>query len=152
MDDFDGLDENSNERIRLEIQNLIKRGNVTPAELSEIRCNSWEWEALVPAMNNEALVERTEHALENCSLIGKRPFPTYNESVMGLLAPELLKRFAVSTQETQTRADVIDGICKALGRKPAHPLAIADDVKELVEAIESRCDALAVLKRIREKT
>ena len=152
MDDFDGLDENSNNRIRPEIQNLIKRGSVTPVELSEIRCNSWEWEALVSAMNNEALVERTGHALENCSLIGKRPFPTYNESVIGLLAPELLKRFAVSAQETQTLSDIVEGIRRALGRKPAHPLAIADDVKELVEAIESRCDALVVLKRIREKT
>jgi hypothetical protein len=64
----------------------------------------------------------------------------------------LREELAYIKRELQTRTDVIEGICKALGRKPAHPLAIADDVKELVEAIESRCDALVVLKRIREKT
>lgn len=92
LDDFDGLDENSNERIRPEMQNLIRRGNVTPAELAELRCNSWEWEALVPALTDEAFVERMQHALDNCFTRRERPFSTYNQAVEGLWAPELLRR------------------------------------------------------------
>ena len=63
--------------VRPEIQALAKRGNVTPAEVAELRINSWEWEHLTPAMNDEALVALVER---------------YNEAV-GLFAPELLRRF-----------------------------------------------------------
>ena len=80
------------EHVRPEIQALVKRGNVTPAETAELHCNSWEWEHLTPAMNDEAFVARVEHALANCGHL-KRPFTTYNEAVEGLYAPELLRRF-----------------------------------------------------------
>jgi len=93
LDDFDGLDENSNERIRPEIKNLIARGEITVAELEELRCNSWEWQALVPALSDEALVKQMQHALDNCFTTHRRPFSTYNEAVEGLYAPELIRRF-----------------------------------------------------------
>lgn len=93
MDDFDGLDENSTDRIRPAIKNLIERGNITPSELEEIRCNSWEWEAIVPALNDEAFVVQMQRALENCFTSRERPFITYNQAVEGLYAPELLRRF-----------------------------------------------------------
>ncbi len=169
MDDFDGLDETSDERIRPEIQNLIRRGNVPPAELSEIRCNSWEWEALVPVLSDEALMKRMQHALDNCFTTTKRPFRTYNQAIEGLWAPELLRRFklAISRVEEATANAIrtvtsvddlyeerdllrleLDSIREAFELK-SMPLFFHRDVKELVEAIESRCDALVVLKRIR---
>lgn len=80
-------------RVRPEIRSLVERGNVTQTELNELRCNSWEWEALVPAMTDEAFVGSMWHALENCFTPTTRPFVTYNKAVEGLYAPELLKRF-----------------------------------------------------------
>lgn len=81
------------ERVRPEIQALIRRGNVTLAEIQEIRCNSWEWESLVPAFDDEAFVDRMQYALDNCAQSKTRPFTVYDDAVKGLYAPELLKRF-----------------------------------------------------------
>ena len=136
------------EHVRPEIQALVARGNVTPDEIATLRCNSWEWEALVPAMNDDALFERMQHALKNCSRV-HRPAASYNESVVGVLAPELLGRFAGWRNIARNCQESLDNVREALGQDETHYLVIADDVKDLVEAIESRCDALVVLKRIR---
>ena len=82
-----------NENIRPHVRELISRGNETLAELNDLRCNSWEWQALVPAMTDEAFVDRMQYALKNCFTPQTRPFSTYNAAVEGLWAPELLKRF-----------------------------------------------------------
>ena len=140
------------EHVRPEIRSLVARGNVTPAELAELRCNSWEWEALVPALNDEAFVERMQHSIDNCFTQHGRPFATYNDAVQGLWAPELLKRFASASRAARDYAETIDNVRQALGLEATHYLIIADDVKDLVEAIESRSDAMKVLKRIRENS
>lgn len=85
-------------RIRPEIEKLAKRGNVTPAEVAELRCNSWEWELIIPAMNDEAFVNQMQRALDNCFTTRRRPFSTYNEAVEGLYAPELIRRFRDGTR------------------------------------------------------
>ena len=131
-----------------EIRKLIERGNITPAEVAELRCNSWEWEALVPALNDEAFVEHMQHALDNCFTTRERPFTTYNQAIEGLYAPDLLRRFAVAARAARDYAETIDNVREALGQKSTHYLIIADDVKELVDAVESHRDALSVLKRI----
>lgn len=77
--------------IRPEIQALIDRGNVTSVELSELRCNSWEWEALIPAMTDEALVGRAEYAFSNSARV-RSPASTYDEAIVSVYAPELVKR------------------------------------------------------------
>ena len=46
------------DHVRPEVQALVRRGNVTAAEVAEMRCNSWEWEALTLAMDDEAFVTR----------------------------------------------------------------------------------------------
>lgn len=135
--------------VRREIQDLIARGNVTPSEIAELRCNSWEWQALVPAMSDEAFIGRFQHTLNNCFTPSQRPFSTYNTALEGLYAPELLRRFAAASRDARAFAETIDNVREALGQKATHYLIIADDVKELVEAIESRCDATVVLRRIR---
>jgi hypothetical protein len=117
LDDFDGLDENSNERIRPEFKNLIARGNVTPAEVAELRCNSWEWEALVPALSDEAFVKRMQYALDNCFTTRDRPFVTYNAAVEGLYAPELIRRFQAQLQLKVGSLDTeqLVAACKNIG-------------------------------------
>lgn len=63
---------------------------------------------------------------------------------------ELLVRWLQThVRAAKDYAEVLDGVREALGQETTHYYCIAGDVKELVEAIESRCDATVVLKRIR---
>lgn len=119
-----------------EIRALIQRGNVTLEELNELRCNSWEWQALVPAMTDEAFVDRMQYALDNCHTPSKRPFSTYNEAVEGLWAPELLKRFRTASFAEVNFAESLDGVREALGQKETHYLCIPDDVRIAIKALE----------------
>jgi hypothetical protein len=123
------------EHVRDEIKKLVERGNVTASELEELRCNSWEWEALVPALNDEAFVKQMQHAIDNCFVFRKRPFSTYNDAVEGLYAPELLRRFQAAAREARAFAETIDNVREALGQEATHYLVIADDVGALVEAV-----------------
>jgi hypothetical protein len=80
--------------VRKQIRDLVARGNVTLEENESIRCNSYEREALIPVLTDEAFCKTMQYALNNCSvLVHRRPFSTYDEAVIGLHAPELLKRF-----------------------------------------------------------
>lgn len=79
------------DRVRPKIKVLVARGNVTQAEVAELRCNSWEWEALVPAMDDDAFVAHVEHAIKHCSMT-RRPAATYGDAIVGVHAPELLRR------------------------------------------------------------
>jgi len=80
------------QHVKPEIQALAKRGRVTLAEVLELRCNSWEWEHLVPAMTDEAFEHAVQHAISNCAR-APSPCSTYDESIATLLGPELLRRF-----------------------------------------------------------
>ena len=106
-------------RIRPEIAALVARGNVTQAELNELRCNSWEWEALVPAMTDEVFVGSMWHALENCFTPTTRPFVTYNKAVEGLYAPELLRRYKTIRKKVEDLAESYfeDAKCSVCGAR-----------------------------------
>lgn len=80
------------EHVRPEIQSLTTRGNVTLTEVAALRCNSWEWEHLYPAMTDEAFAESVQHSLNNCAR-GPSPCRSYDEAVVNVFAPELLRRF-----------------------------------------------------------
>lgn len=86
--------------IRPEIRALIERGNSTLAEYNDLRCNSWEWEALVPALSIEALIAATEHTIKNCSR-ARSPALTYDEAIHSVYTPELIKRLK-ALAETST--------------------------------------------------
>jgi hypothetical protein len=134
------------DHVRPEIQALIDRGNVTLAELHELRCNSWEWDALVPAMTDEALISRAQRAIDNCG----PPEFNYRGSVIGVFAPELMIRFAGASKAATAYAETIDNVREALGQKTTHYHVVAGDVKELVEAVEKQGGhALRVLQRLR---
>ncbi len=140
------------DHVRQEIKDLIRRGNVTTEEIKTIRCNSWEWEALIPAMSDEAFVERMQYTLGNCAQRREFPCTTYDQALQWVWAPELLKRFGVAVQAAKTFEEVVDNVREALGQKETHYLVIADDVKELVDAVERDSSrAKAILLKIRNQ-
>lgn len=124
-----------NDFIRTEIRDLVARGSITVEEYNKLRCNSYEWEAMVPALDDEAFAAAMQHALKNCNP-GGRPYITYDKAVCGLYGPELLKRFSAATRAARDYAATIDNVREALGQEATHYLIVADDVKDLVEAIE----------------
>lgn len=87
--------------IRPHIVKLIERGNIAPAEVRELRCNSWEWEAIVPALDNDAIAEHFEHCLKNCCQSRRRPAPSYDAAVCGYLGEEILKRLRSFIEKDQ---------------------------------------------------
>lgn len=93
------------EHISPEIAALVARGRITSAEIAELRCNSWEWEAIIPALNDEAFVDRMQYALNNCFTPQRRPFSTYNTALEGLYAPELLRRYEMISKKVADLAE-----------------------------------------------
>ena len=72
-------------------KSLVERGNVTYEEYEQLRVNSYEQEALYQVLTDDALVKVVEtHILPNCPYI-IRP-RDYNESVIGVFAPLLVRR------------------------------------------------------------
>lgn len=78
--------------IRPEIQALADRGNVTLAEWRDLRMNSYEQELLIPKLTDEALIYTVDHMAKNCQIDQRRPFTTYDNAMIGLIVPELIRR------------------------------------------------------------
>jgi hypothetical protein len=79
--------------IKPEIKALIEReGPVSLEEYRALRMNSYDREALIPKLSDEALLWDIEYALEN---VGHQRSPpeTYNEAIIGQYMPEMVKRF-----------------------------------------------------------
>src|SRR5512147_2228443 len=75
--------------IKPEFQALIDRGNVTLAEYEALRGNTWDWEAIVPALDDEALAHVIEHYARNMRPMYRH---TYDGAMQAILAPEMVKR------------------------------------------------------------
>jgi len=75
--------------INPEFQRLIERGNVTLAEYKELRGNTRDWEAIVPAIDDEALAHVVEHCAKNMS---PAPRVTYDGAMQAVYIPEVIKR------------------------------------------------------------
>lgn len=133
-----GHDE-EDDRVRPAIKELVKRGQVTPEEIAELRCNSWEWEALVPAMNREAYEKHVQHALDNCDR-PRRPCSTYDQAVVAVHAPELLKRWQRADSAAHEFGDTVDAVRVSLGQKETHYLNMPDDVRVAVKILRLIAD------------
>jgi hypothetical protein len=79
--------------IRPEFRELAERGNITVEEYEKIRCNSYERDLLIPALTDEAFEKEVQRTLDNCTPPRGSPVSTYDEAMIGLYGPELLKRF-----------------------------------------------------------
>jgi hypothetical protein len=84
-----------NEHVRPEVQELVKRGNITLEEWTSFRGNSWEFEHMYCALNDEAFAYVVEHNLKNC-VRRDRLCLTYDEACTNILTPELLRRFRLT--------------------------------------------------------
>jgi hypothetical protein len=102
------------DRVDPKIRALVARGKITLTEINELRCNSWEWEAIIPALDDEAFVDRMQYALNNCFTSKSRPFSTYNDAVEGLYTPELLRRFKAAIEDARRLETAVERIRGAL--------------------------------------
>lgn len=89
--------------IRPQIRALTNRGNVTLEEWKTLRTNSWEHELLVPKLTDEALEYVVNHWVDNCQIDKRRPFNTYNDAVIGLVVPELMRRLKVYRNDKEAK-------------------------------------------------
>lgn len=90
--------------IRPETQALINRGNITLEEYRSFVGNSYEFEAMVPALDGEAFTYYVNHVVSNCSVDPRRPASTYNDAAILVIIPELLRRL----ENLQNRTILID--------------------------------------------
>lgn len=132
--------------VRSEVAALVERGRVTAEEVHALRCTYSEWVKLVPAMTDEAFTVRVEQALRN----------PQGEPFEAVYAPELLRRFRGHERAAKSFAESLDNVREALGQEQTHHLVMADDVEELVKAVElcasdGGCRAMTVLRRLRDR-
>lgn len=97
------------DRIRPEVRARAERGNVTIEEWKNFRGNSWEMELIMPQLTDEALVYCGAHLVNNCCFDREQPYASYNEAVMGFLAPELLKRLKAANKR---EAQALKALCE----------------------------------------
>jgi hypothetical protein len=105
----DLLGEVSEDHVKPEIAALVRRGSITLTEVKELRANSWEWEAIAVACNDEAFLHLLEQKLANCEVRNRRPAATYVESVVHLMVPELIRRFK---GERRAKDDLNEGVSR----------------------------------------
>lgn len=90
------------DKIRPHIRALIDRGKITLEEYKELRCNSWEFEAMVPALSLEALLWASENCIHNCPRVSL-PATTYNEAMHAVYGPELVRRLRLFQEEQERK-------------------------------------------------
>jgi hypothetical protein len=118
------------EMVRPEIRALIERGKITVDELKDLRCNSYEWEAMVPALSIDAIVLRAETALEKCSKLRMSVVEDYGESTCAVvreLIVRLRQAMALIARDTEELRFTRAAIQKAVDR--------TDDLVNLKDAV-----------------
>ena len=78
--------------VRPHVQALIARGRVTLDQLNALRLNSYEWSALVPALDDEAFLTIAHHALNNTARLRGSVPTTYEDACVHTHLPEALRR------------------------------------------------------------
>ena len=140
-----GLKEPGPGKISDEVRALAARGNVTSEELAGHAFNSWDWEALVPALTDEALLGVVEHATLNSSPKVRQDLPclTYDEAMAHLYGPELARRLrerGVELAKLRPGPPWLPELIKALGWQGGHWNGALRSVEELAEIAKwSRC-------------
>lgn len=97
------------DKIRPEVRALAERGDVTLDEWDSFRGNSWEFELIMPRLTDEALLHCGKTLVGNCVYDNSRPYGSYNEAVMGFLAPELMKRLRAANER---EAQALKALCE----------------------------------------
>jgi hypothetical protein len=96
-----------------DVRALVRRGGVTLAEYRELRCNSWEWEVLVPALDAEAFDHYARHVVDNCFVSTSRPCTSYPQALAHVVVPEALRRLREQTE--RARECELVGSCPTCG-------------------------------------
>lgn len=126
--------------IRQEVKDLVKRGNITLVEYLNFKGNSWEQEAIVPALDEEAFSHYTKYTLYNCSPKKGNPASTYDDAVVLVLVPELLRRLEVAkaavNQGKRTAAQEMPKRSELSGAEEEARIARIRQVTELKRLLE----------------
>ena len=85
--------------VRLHIQCLAERGNVTMEEMEAVRMNSYERDLLIDRLDDAALIANFEYCLHQCVPMLRIVATTYDEAVIHRLAPELMRRYKAVMQQ-----------------------------------------------------
>lgn len=83
--------------------------SVTPEMKATMRMNSFAQDDLPPKLTDEALIETVKHYKNNCSR-AKYPCSTYDEALVHILLPELVKRLEEKQQSKQKLEDLLTQI------------------------------------------
>jgi len=78
---------------RNKIEGIIRPNRKLSAnDIENLRLNSYEWETIIPHLDDGALIKTAGLYLHNVSLDQSRPYRSYNEAVLGMIAPLLVER------------------------------------------------------------
>ena len=66
--------------------------SVTSEMKKEMRMNSYAQDDLYPKLTDEALIDTAKYFMSQCSRPRKFPCTTYDESVIHMILPEMIKR------------------------------------------------------------
>lgn len=80
----------------------FKDKSVTYEEKQRLRMNSYARDKFISKLNNEALIKTTEYYLTNCPQ-SRYPATTYDEAIVHVLVPELIKRL----EESEKRSNAV---------------------------------------------
>lgn len=70
--------------------------SITKDMLTDMRMNSYANEIMPPKLDDEALIEKAEHYIAQCTQ-SRYPCSTYDEALIHTILPELIKRLKAET-------------------------------------------------------
>ncbi|WJV20780.1 hypothetical protein QU593_10220 [Rossellomorea marisflavi] len=76
---------------RIHVSDLKDR-SVTTHMKNKMRMNSYAQSDMPPKLTDKALIETVTHYRKNCETTSSTPYVTYNDNLIHVLVPELVKR------------------------------------------------------------
>jgi hypothetical protein len=86
--------------------------SVTTEMKDQMKMNSYAQDDLPPKLTNEALIETVKHYKDNCSRPLHFPCSTYDESIIHVLVPEMVKRLEELMEENEKYQEALKDISK----------------------------------------
>ncbi|MEW5569700.1 hypothetical protein [Rossellomorea marisflavi] len=92
---------------RIHVSDLNER-SVTTYMKNKMRMNSYAQADMPPKLTDEALIETVTHYRKNCETTSSTPYVTYNDNLIHILVPELVKRLGELSKENDELKTTMD--------------------------------------------